>query len=54
MATRRMYYGYKVLCTATTRHLYYRYKVLVLALQAALYWCIANKTVGGCIVYDWF
>ena len=35
MATRRMYYGYKVLCTATTRHLYYRYKVLVLTLQGA-------------------
>ena len=44
MATRRMYYGYKVLCTATTRCLYCHYKVLVLALQAALYWRVANKT----------
>ena len=35
MAKRRMFYGYKVLCTATTRHLYYRYKVLVLTLQDA-------------------
>ena len=35
MATRCLYYRYKVLCTATTRCLYYDYKVLVLALQDA-------------------
>ena len=48
MATRYLYYRYKVLCTATTRHLYYDYKVLVLTLQGACTGTTSGVVLAHC------